>query len=278
MNPRDLIRDAAEDFRRAGVPDPEYDSAILLSHLCGRPPLSLRLDTDTELDEDTVHLFRKLCGRRIKREPLQYILEEAPFCGFLFYVDPRVLIPRPETELLYEWAVESLSQVLQPCVLDLCCGSGCLAISLKRRFPSASVWASDISGGALDVARQNASRLDADICFVQSDLFSSLPDVRFNLIVCNPPYIPASECHSLQPEVMREPMIALDGGDDGMAFYRRICRESPHFLTAGGSLFMELGDGESDDVSVLMRESGFSSVEIRNDYQLLPRMIRGIIT
>ena len=278
MNPRDLIRDTAEDFRRAGIPDPEYDSALLLSHLCGRPPLSLRLDTGTALDEDTVKRFRELCRRRIRREPLQYILEEAPFCGFLFYVDSRVLISRPETELLCEWAIEILSRVRQPRVLDLCCGSGCLAVSLKRRFPSASVWASDISGSALDVAKMNASRLDADVCFVQSDLFSSVPEVRFDLIVCNPPYIPASECSSLQPEVMREPVIALDGGEDGMAFYRRICRESPHFLTAGGSLLLELGDGESGDVSVLMRESGFSSVEIRNDYQQLPRMIGGIIT
>ena len=278
MTPRELIRDTAESFRRAGVPDPEYDSALLLSSLTGLPPLSLRLDTDTLLDDVTLEGFQSLCLRRVQREPLQYILRETVFCGYAFRVDPRVLIPRPETELLCEWALEKLSERKQSKVLDLCCGSGCIGVTLKLRSPFASVLASDLSGDALDVAKLNAARLSADVSFVRSDLFAEFPKETFDLIVSNPPYIPSSECRRLQPEVMAEPQTALDGGEDGLSFYRRICREAPLRLCHGGFLLMELGDGESATVSALMRESGFTSIEVRNDYHSLPRMIGGAIT
>ena len=277
MNPRELIRATEASFRFAGIPDPEYDSSVLLSHLTGRSPLSLRLDEDTVLDADTLARFDSLRERRLQREPLQYILEEAPFCGRLFYVDPRVLIPRPETELLFEWALEILAGKTCPKILDLCCGSGCLGISLKLSIPSATVLASDLSGDALDVARLNASRLNADIGFVQGDLFAAVTDHDFDLIVSNPPYISTDECRALQPEITHEPHCALDGGTDGLAFYRRICRDAPCHLVPGGSLLMELGDGESAQVSSLVKEAGFTAVEIRNDYQSLPRMICGRI-
>lgn len=278
MNPRELIRDTGEFFRKAGVPDPEYDAAQLLSRLCGQAPLSLRLDTDTVLDEDTLSLFRTLRDRRAGREPLQYILREAPFCGYVFYVDPRVLIPRPETELLCEWALEIISGKNRPNVLDLCCGSGCLGISIKLHAPFTSVLASDISDDALDVAKLNASRLSANVRFVQSDLFSAVADGLFDLIVSNPPYIPSSACDTLQQEVLREPRIALDGGKDGLSLYRKICREAPLHLVPGGSLLLEIGDAESDEVASMMNDAGFSSIIVRNDYRSVPRMITGILT
>lgn len=277
MTPRDLIREAAVLFRHAGVPDPEYDSALLLSHLCGRPPLMLRLDTDTALDDGTISRFRALCGRRLKREPLQYILGEASFCGFPFYVDPRVLIPRPETELLCEWALELIPSGRKTDILDLCCGSGCIGISLKLSRPAASVCLSDISADALDVAARNAARLNADVAICRSDLFSDLPVSGFDIIVSNPPYIPSPDCASLQAEVMKEPLSALDGGDDGLCFYRRICSEAPRHLKPGGFLLMELGDSQADRVRSLMDKSGFVSVTVRKDYQSLERMICGMI-
>ena len=278
MTPRDLIRGAAESFRLAGIPDPEYDSALLLSSLCGRPPLALRLDAETEMNPETAGRFRALCARRLRREPLQYILGETSFCGFVFRVDPRVLIPRPETELLCEWAREFIPAGRPVRVLDLCTGSGCLAVSLKLLCPDAVVTAADLSGDALDVAMLNAARLRADVCFRRGDLFGAVPDEVFDLIVSNPPYIPSADCGALQPEVMREPSSALDGGTDGLDFYRRICREAPARLSPGGTLLMELGDGEADRVAAVLRESGFPSVEIRNDYQSLPRMIRGTLS
>jgi len=275
MTPRDLLRSASESFRRTGIPDPEYDSAMLLSALTGQPPLLLRLDLDTVLDEKTIRSFGDLCARRLQREPLQYILKEAFFCGLLFHVDSRVLIPRPETELLCEWAADLLSGMDCPQILDLCCGSGCLGISLKLRFPASSVTLSDLSAHALDVAQLNAARLHAETDLLQSDLFDRLGRRSFDLIISNPPYIPSLSCSSLQPEVMKEPLMALDGGSDGLAFYRRICADAPSRLHSGGWLLMELGDGESDPVRSMMLEAGFASVEIRNDYQSLPRMIGG---
>ena len=210
MTPHDLIRSAAEQFRTAGVPDPEYDSSLLLAHLCGRPPLMLRLDTDTQLNEETISRFKSLCDRRLKREPLQYILGEASFCGFRFDVDSRVLIPRPETELLCEWALELIPAGRKTDILDLCCGSGCIGISLKLSRPAASVCLSDISKDALDVAALNAARLNADVFLCRSDLFNDLPADRLDVIVSNPPYIPSPDCASLQAEVMQEPLSALE--------------------------------------------------------------------
>lgn len=278
MKPRELIRGAAESFRQAGIPDPEYDSALLLSHLCGRPPLVLRLDAETEMDSEMIDRFQALCTRRIRREPLQYILGETSFCGFRFHVDPRVLIPRPETELLCEWAQEYIPAGCPVRVLDLCTGSGCLGVSLKLLHPDAVITASDLSPDALDVAMLNAVLLRADVRFLKGDLFTAVAEDVFDLIVSNPPYIPSAECETLQPEVMREPSAALDGGADGLDYYRLICREAPKHLSPGGTLMMELGDGEADRVASFLRESGFPSVEIRNDYQSLPRMIRGTLS
>lgn len=278
MTPRSLIAEWARVFRDAGIPDPETDAAVLLASLTLRPPLDLRVDDDSELDGDSLSRFRVLARRRLAREPLQYILGEAPFCGLLFRVDPRVLIPRPETELLCEWAESVLARYSSPYVLDLCCGSGCLGIALKLRMPDASVFCSDISADAIDVAKLNASRLNADVRFINGDLFAPFDRFRFHLIVSNPPYIPAATCLSLQPEVMREPSSALNGGADGLDFYRRICAEASDYLVPGGALLMELGDGESGEVESIMRKAGFSELEIRYDYQSLPRMIGGVLS
>ncbi len=278
MTPRELILSTAELFRRAGVPDPENDAALILSHLTGLSHLSLRLDTDTLLEKETLFRYLSLRDRRIDREPLQYILREAPFGGLSFHVDQRVLIPRPETELLCEWALELFPGSCSPKILDLCCGSGCIGILLKRRLSNAEIWATDLSQDALEVAALNASRLGADIHFVRSDLFCDFSGPPYDLIISNPPYIPSPACRSLQPEVMREPLGALDGGDDGLSFYRRICREAPDRLVSGGLLMMELGDGESDSVASMMRNAGFSRVTVRNDYQSMPRMICGMKT
>ena len=277
MTPRDLILIWSERFRAAGIPDPAVDASLLLSFLTERPPLILRLDADTELDNDLILTFESLAFRRLKREPLQYILREGVFCGRVFHVDPRVLIPRPETELLCEWAEDLLSRFDSADILDLCCGSGCIGISVKLDHPSVSVFCSDVSHDALQVARANASRLHADVRFVQGDLFSPWGNRCFHMIICNPPYIPSDDCLSLQPEVLREPLSALDGGPDGLSIYRRICMESPRHLMPGGILLMELGDGESDMVESLMLNAGFSSVTVRCDYQALPRMICGTL-
>lgn len=273
MTCRELIRRASESFCAAGIPDPVNDAALLLSHLTGRPPLALRLDEETVLDPSVIDSFKSLAEKRLSRIPLQYLLGEAPFYGRMFRVDSRVLIPRPETELLCEWALELLKDGSSPRILDLCCGSGCIGITLKAELPSASVTLSDISPDALDLAAENASLLGADVALCRSDLLEAFSGTSFDLIISNPPYIPSADCDTLQEEVLREPRLALDGGKDGLSVYRRIVREAFPRLSPGGFLLMELGIGEDEAVSALLSDYGYESIQIREDLSGIRRMI-----
>ena len=273
MNPRQLIRETAAQFRQAGIPDPEVDSAALLSHVTGRAPLLLRLDTDTALTEAELSAFDGLRQRRLQRIPLQYLTREQPFLGHSFYVDERVLIPRPETELLAERVIEALRRMDAPVALDLCCGSGCIGISAALAVPAAQVHMADLSPDALAVTRRNAEALGAHVTLHQGDLFAAVAGLKFDLIVSNPPYIPAGECPELQPEVLREPVMALDGGADGLDFYRRIAREAPLHLTAGGMVFLEVGWDQAEAVCALMRETGFREARAHVDLQGILRMV-----
>ena len=273
MTPCELIRQTASRFRSAGIPDPENDSALLLASLCGCAPLPLRLDTDTNLDRNLLSQYEQLVQKRLMRIPLQYILGEAPFCGHSFMVDARVLIPRPETELLCCWILEVLMDHPASRILDLCCGSGCIGLSLKAACQDASVTLSDLSAGALAVASENAHRLSLNVVLHQGDLLDGFPPDSFDLIVCNPPYIPSADCKVLQREVLFEPRIALDGGPDGLDFYRRLISFVPSVLTPGGALFMELGIHEADPVSGLLSASGFTGIQIRADLNGIDRMI-----
>lgn len=273
MTCRELIRRASESFCAAGIPDPVNDAALLLSHLTGRPPLALRLDEETVLDPSVIDSFKSLAEKRLSRIPLQYLLGEAPFYGRMFRVDSRVLIPRPETELLCEWALELLKDHSSPRILDLCCGSGCIGITLKAELPSASVTLSDISPDALELAAENASLLGADVALCRSDLLEAFSGTSFDLIISNPPYIPSADYDTLQEEVLREPRLALDGGKDGLSVYRRIVREAFPRLSPGGFLLMELGIGEDEAVSALLSDYGYESIQIREDLSGIRRMI-----
>ena len=276
MTPRELIRRTAELFRNEGIPDPENDAALLLSHLTGRPVLELRLDMDTHPDPAVLSAYQELAEKRLGRIPLQYILGEAPFCGRLFKVDPRVLIPRPETELLCEWALDVLKDLPSPRVLDLCCGSGCIGLTVKAERPDARVTLSDISEDALNVTAVNAVRLSSDVSVCRSDLLEELSGCAFDLIVSNPPYIPSSVCDHLQPEVMKEPRLALDGGHDGCSLYRRIIETAPSVLVPGGKLMLEIGIDESDNLSGLLFQQGYRCIEIHEDHSGIERMILAV--
>lgn len=273
MNPRQLIRETAARFRDAGIPDPQVDAAALLAFLTYKPPLSLRLDLDTVLNADTLSAYEALCVRRMQRVPLQYLTHEQSFLGRSFYVDERVLIPRPETELLSERVINALTPLPAPTALDLCCGSGCIGISVALSVPHASVHAADLSEGALQVTRRNADALGAAITLHQGDLFGAVAGMTFDLIVSNPPYIPAADCLTLQEEVLREPNMALDGGTDGYDFYRRIAREAPAHLNPGGMVFLEVGWDQGEGVRQLMLEAGFHRVFVHPDLQGIPRMV-----
>lgn len=275
MTPRELLRQAAAELRIAGVPDAEVDASLLLSHITGINAMNLRLDSFSQVSPEDEAAFRALCERRKTRIPLQYLTGVQSFLGRDFLVDERVLIPRPETELLAERAIALLrSMNTLPVALDLCCGSGCLAVSMALDAPRAKVHAADLSAGALAVTRENASRLHAQISLHQGDLFDALPArMPFDLIVSNPPYIPSADCLSLQEEVRREPIMALDGGQEGYDFYRRITRDAPHYLRTGGILLMEVGHDQAEGVMGLCQSAGLTPVAVNEDYQHIPRIV-----
>ena len=274
MTPRELLRLMAAELRDAGVPDAEVDAALLLSHITGQNPMNLRLDSWSQVSLADEEKLRALCEKRKTRTPLQYLTGVQSFLGRDFYVDERVLIPRPETELLAERAIASLRMRPSPAALDMCCGSGCLAVSMALGAPTADVHAADLSEGTLAVTKLNAERLHAKVTLHQGDLFGSIPEgMRFDVIVSNPPYIPAADCLELQEEVRREPLMALDGGADGYDFYRRIAAEAPRFLKDGGVLLLEVGFDQAQGVMALCREAGFREVMAHEDYQHIDRMV-----
>lgn len=204
--------------------------------------------------------------------PLQYILGQIEFFGLNFKVDRRVFIPRPETEILVETAIEKVKgQRLRVKVLDIGTGSGCIAISLAKILPQAEITAIDISGDALEVAKENAvSNLVADrISFIQGDALCC-----YDLIVSNPPYIPSADIGDMQKEISYEPRIALDGGADGLDFYRRIIKESPKFLEKDGLLIMEIGFGQREDVvKIASQERRLEILEVIKDYSDIERVV-----
>ena len=275
MTCRELIRFTSERLLSAGVPDPVNDAALMLSYLTGIPALRLRMDETYVPNQNVLDAYEELVLKRMSRIPLQYLLHEAPFFRRVFRVDPRVLIPRPETELLCEWSVEVLKAFDFPRVLDLCCGSGCIGLTLKAEIPDSSVTLSDISGDALSLAAENARRLNVAVSFCRSDLLEAFSGSVFDLVVCNPPYIPSMDCDVLQ-EVMREPRLALDGGPDGLSFYRRIIPDAFRILSPGGSLLMELGAGEDAAVAAMLKEQRYVSVQTREDLSGIRRMIRAV--
>ena len=274
MTPRELLKLMAAELTASGVPDAEVDASLLLSHVTGKNPMNLRLDSWSQVSLADEERFQALCEKRKTRTPLQYLTGVQSFLGRDFHVDERVLIPRPETELLAERAIAALNARPSPAALDMCCGSGCLAVSMALGVPDAEVHAADLSEGALAVTAQNAERLHAQVTLHQGDLFGSIPEgMRFDVIVSNPPYIPAAACLELQEEVRREPMMALDGGADGYDFYRRIAEEAPRFLKEGGVLLMEVGFDQAQGVMELCRAAGFRNVVAHEDYQHIERMV-----
>ncbi len=267
MQTGQALRMGADTLRGAGVPDPETDAAALLCGVTALTPLTLRLTPGRELEPEQEERFRSLLLLRTRREPLQYLLGTQCFYGLDFHVDARVLIPRPETELLCELAIDWLREWKAPRVADVCTGSGAIAVTLKHHCPQAEVWATDISADALAVARENARRNAADVHFLQGDLLEPLRNVPpLQMIVCNPPYVERDACAALQPEVRYEPPLALNGGADGLDFYRRLAQEAPNRLLPGGYLLLEIGDAQGARVAALLEATRrFTDITVRRD-------------
>ena len=271
---REALRRAAEHLEAAGVPDAACDAALLLSHVTGEPQLSLRADAGRQLAGDTVAAFEALVARRAQREPLQYITGEAWFMGLCLKTAPGVLIPRFDTETLCQQAIDRMQGGER--VLDLCTGSGALAVAIAHRFPGARVFAGDISPDAAVLARENAARCGVAVDVRLGDLFAPFAGERFDVIVSNPPYIPAGDLPGLQAEVQREPALALDGGLDGLGFYRHIIKEATMYLDPGGWLLLEIGSDQAAAIVALMGEN-YREIEVYRDLNGLDRAVAGRI-
>lgn len=272
MTVKEALQCGTDALIKAGVPDPKIDTAYMLCFVTGLERMTLSLNDGEALTQQQEQAFIRLLLERSRRVPLQYLLGTQSFFGREFQVDPNVLIPRPETELLCEQALYAVSALEAPEALDLCTGSGAIAVTLKLERPDMHVSACDISDSALHLARRNALDNGADIAFYQGDLFEPLAGKRFDLIVSNPPYIESGECERLQPEVRSEPRLALDGGEDGLAFYRRILTDAPAYLKSGGVLALEIGQTQSLAIKALMAKR-YHNVRVLPDLSGLPRMV-----
>lgn len=269
-----LLTEGTRALEHSGNPDAKQDAQQLLLaafHLDMVHFLLNRMQelSDNEINQSNMDLYRKMIEKRRKRFPLQQILGCQEFMGLNFFVNKHVLIPRQDTETLVEQVLEEQKDK-DIRLLDVCTGSGCIAISLAVKGGYASVTATDISEEALKVAKRNAVSLECDarMRFFQGDLFDALPqqEDKFDVITSNPPYIPTAVIRTLEPEVREhEPMLALDGTEDGLHYYRRIAAEAGRFLKKGGSIYLEIGHDQGEAVSTLMREAGFSDVRVLKD-------------
>jgi release factor glutamine methyltransferase len=238
-----------------GVENSRLEAEWLLCAATGLDRVGLYLNFEKPLNDEELSGYRAMVARRARREPLQHILGSQEFCGLEFEVTPDVLIPRHDTELLVSEAVARKPDACS--VLDIGTGSGCIAVALARQLPEAAVTATDISGAALAVATRNAERHGVSIEFIAGSLFDPLPGRRFDLIVSNPPYIPSADIAGLEPEVRDfDPRGALDGGLDGLNFYRSLIPAAAKYLNRSGWLLVEVGSGQADYVSRLFLEAG----------------------
>lgn len=287
-----ILKDVEEEFKSEGIQNPRLEAETLLLEAIRLDRVGLYTNYDRILTDEEIERFLKMLERRLKREPIQYILGNCEFWGLEFMVTPDVLIPRPETELLVEEVLRLFTiHSSRLTILDLCTGSGCIAIALAKELIDAEIYAIDKSIGALKVARENAKRhkVEERIRFIEGDLFEPFAPspgssplggegcVReFDLIISNPPYIPSHEIDLLEPEVRYyEPREAIDGGPDGLGFYRRILEGVNEDLKSGGWLMLEVGEGQVEEViDFISKTDKFMNPDIIKDLAGHDRIVR----
>ena len=267
----------------AGIDEAALDARLLLEYICHTDRNELIIHADRERSSMEEQFYKIVIEKRASHMPLQYITGEQEFMGLSFQVNAHVLIPRQDTEILVEEAMRYLGDGMR--ILDMCTGSGCILLSLLKYSNECEGVGIDISSDALRVAQENAQRLQLDATFLEGDLFLPLKnfksdktsDTLFDIIVSNPPYIETKVIDTLMPEVrLYEPVSALDGGEDGLCFYRKIAAEAPRFMRKGAYLFFEIGCAQAQKVKMLMQEAGFVKVEVLKDYAGLDRVVFGM--
>ena len=272
----DILENTSRFFASKGLENARLQAELLLAAVLDVKRLDLYLQFERPLHSSEVDRYREYVRQRLQRVPVQYITGVAAFRHLELTVTPAVLIPRPETEVLVDVALELLSGGGR--VLDLCCGSGAVALSLAQEAAVAEVVAADVSDAALEVAKANGQRcgLAERVEWHCGDLFAPLCGTEpFDLVVANPPYVRRDDLAQLAPEVRdHEPHLALDGGEDGLVYYRRIAQEAADFIRPGGYLLLEVGDGQSAAVEdILAQSERLTEVQIRPDLNQIPRVV-----
>lgn len=273
MTYREAVEFGTKCLTDAGVPDAALDAWYLLQMVCRIERSYYYVHGEEDITQDAQKKYEIAVQKRAEHIPLQYIIGEQEFMGLRFKVNSNVLIPRQDTETLVEQVLKIVKPGMK--VLDLCTGSGCVLISVLKNAPELTGVGSDISKTALLVAKENAKMHEVDADWIRSDLFDNITET-FDVIMANPPYIPTGEILSLMPEVRDfEPENALDGGADGLDFYRKIAGQVKDYLNPGGYVYMEIGYDQGEAVSELMRNAGFTEVEVIKDLARNDRVVKG---
>lgn len=277
---KELLDYGKEILERNGNEFAKYERRVLLEHVIGNNYMYMIMNGDENVSEEKVSQYKELLEKRALHYPLQYLTGCAYFMDYTFYVNEDVLIPRSDTEILVEkvndlFVSNAYFADTDTAVLDLCCGSGCIGISIKLYHPEVKLTLSDISDKALKVAKHNLHKYDLEAVLNRGDLWEGISE-HYDLIVCNPPYIKSEIISTLMPEVREyEPLLALDGGDDGTVYYRRVIENVSKYLNSDGWLFFEIGYDQGKDVSVMMENAGLKNIQIIKDYAELDRVVCG---
>jgi release factor glutamine methyltransferase len=270
----EVLRRSTQYLESNGSPTPRLDAELLLAHCLGLTRIELYTQFERPLSEAELAGCRELIRRRGRREPVAYVIGRWGFRRLELDVDARVLVPRPETELVVERCLALLDGRERPAVLDVGTGSGAIALALKDEMPEARVLACDVSADALDVARANAARLGLEVELIESDLLERVPGDAFQLIVSNPPYIAESEMATLQPEVAEhEPRIATVAGADGLEIHRRLLPQAAERLAGGGHLVLECGAGQVPALAAELERVGYADVGVDRDLSGIERVV-----
>ncbi len=280
MEYRALYQEGTERLQQAGIAEASLDARLLLEYVCGTVRNDMLLHGDREVTEEDAQHYRQMLSKRADHVPLQYLTKQQEFMGLSFYVDENVLIPRQDTEILVETIMKDGYDGKR--ILEIGTGSGCIILSLLKYGNGCHGTATDISEKALETAKKNAAQLGLDVEMLRTDLAADVIAVNgkgvYDIIVSNPPYIASGVIPMLMPEVKEhEPMLALDGGADGLEYYRRILGETKNLLAPGGTYYFEIGYDQGGAVKALLEDQGCSDVRIVKDYAGLDRVISGVI-
>ena len=282
----ELLTQGTQLLMNAGIEEARLDAWLLLEYTADISRAWYYAHPESEVNEEIVSEYLSLCQKRAEHIPLQHLTHQACFMGYDFYVDERVLVPRQDTEVLAEEALHQLRNIRNPRILDMCTGSGCLLLSLLMELPDAIGTGVDISEAALAVAERNRKNLELEkrAVLVQSDTFSGdyfqknsgNDHMEYDMLISNPPYIPTEDIGKLMEEVrFHDPVLALDGREDGLYFYRRITEQAGKYLKPGGWLMYEIGCEQGTDVSAIMQGEGFTEVTVKKDLAGLDRVVIG---